>query len=130
MDELERIRSFIDGFAGYAEPDHRKISDEQIRAFVGEALTELPAVEVDNLTADERSHYDRVLLRCEFINQDVFHVFDSNPTPERIQATMLADIVVVEVAAALKAVESTGFNGLLIRLSEAFDGREAAMRTA
>lgn len=129
MDALERIRSFIDGFAGYAEPDHRKISDEQIRAFVGEALTELPAVDVDNLTADERSHYDRVLLRCEFINQDVFHVFDSNPTPERVQATMLADIVVVEVAAALKAVESAGFNGLLIRLNEAFDGREAAMQS-
>lgn len=129
MDALERIRSFIDGFAGYAEPDHRKISDEQIRAFVGEALTELPAVEVDNLTADERSHYDRVLLRCEFINQDVFHVFDSNPTAERIQATMLADIVVVEVASALKAVESPGFDGLLIRLNEAFDGREAAMQT-
>lgn len=130
MDALERIRSFIDGFAGYAEPDHRKISDEQIRAFVGEALTELPAVDVDNLTADERSHYDRVLLRCEFINQDVFHVFDTDPTPQRIEATLLADIAVVESAAALKAVENAVFNGLLTQLGDAFDKRDAAMRTA
>jgi hypothetical protein len=129
MDALERVRSFIDGFAGYAQAEHRRVSDEQIRAFVGEALAQLPAVDVDSLDAGERTYYDRVLLRCEFINQDVFHVFDTDPTPARIEATLLADIAVVEAAAALRAVEHDVFTDLLMQLGEAFDKRDAAMRS-
>ncbi len=130
MDALERIRSFIDGFAGYTEAMQRRVSDEQIRAFVGEALAQLPAVEIDNLDADERAHYDRVLLRCEFINQDVFRVFDSDPTTLRIEATLTADVLVVEAAEALTATQTATITHLLVQLGEAFDKRDAAMQIA
>lgn len=130
MDALERIRSFIDGFAGYAEAEHRRISDEQIRAFVGEVLADLPAVEIDALAAEERACYDRVLLRCEFINQDVFRTFDSDPTPQRVEATLIADVAVVEAAQALCGIETVSLNGVLVQLSQAFDRRDAAMLIA
>ena len=129
MEALERIRSFIEGFAGYEAAEQRRLSDEQIRAFVGEALAQLPAVEIDNLPAAERSCYDRVLLRCEFINQEVFRVFDSDPTQTRITATLIADVKVVEAATALREVKSVTLNGVLVQLSEAFDLRDAAMQS-
>lgn len=129
MDALERIRSFIEGFAGYEAAEQRRLSDEQIRAFVGEVLAQLPAVEIDNLPAAERACYDRVLLRCEFINQDVFRIFDSDPTQQRIAATLFADVQVVEAAAALREVQNATLDGVLARLSEAFDRRDAAMQT-
>lgn len=129
MEALERIRSFIEGFAGYEAAEQRRLSDEQIRAFVGEVLAQLPAVEIDNLSAGERSYYDRVLLRCEFINQEVFRIFDSDPTQARITATLIADVRVVEAATALREVKSVTLNGVLVQLSEAFDLRDAAMQS-
>lgn len=127
MDALERIRSIISGFAGYDEALHRRLSDEQVRGFVGEVLAELPAVEIDNLTAEERAAYDRVLLRCEFVNQDVFRVFDADPSRQRIEATLLADAQVIETACGLRAVNPAKPNGVIAALSEAFDKRDAAM---
>lgn len=117
----------ISGFAGYEEPAQRRLSDEQIRGFVGEVLAELPAVEIDALTPEERSCYDRVLLRCEFINQDVFRVFDSEPTPQRVKAALTADVEVIEVACSLRDVLEHKPDGMLAALSEAFDKRDAAM---
>lgn len=130
MDAFERICSLIEGFGGYAEAAQRRVSDEQIRAFVGEALAALPAVEIDNLPAEERSSYDRVLLRCEFINQDVFRVFDGDPTTERINATLIADVEVVEAAIEVRGMTNETLNGALVRLDAAFDKRDAAMRSA
>jgi hypothetical protein len=128
MDALERIRSIISGFAGYDEPRRRRLADEQIRGFVGETLAELPAIEIDALTAEERACYDRVLLRCEFTNQDVFRVFDGDPTPERVLATLSADADVVEMARAIREAAGHRPNGTLPALSDAFDKRDAAMR--
>ena len=128
MYALARIQSFIGGFAGYDAAEHRRVSDEQIRAFVGEVLAQLPAVEIDNLLAEERSYYDRVLLRCEFINQDVFRIFERDPTPRRIEATLAADVHVVEAATALREVRTVTLNGALVKLNDAFDSRDAAMQ--
>lgn len=127
MDALERIRSIISGFAGYGEPGQRRVADEQIRGFVGETLAELPAVEIDAMTAEERACYDQVLLRCEFANQDAFRVFDGDPTPGRVLATLTADADVVEMARAIREAAGQRPNGTLAALSEAFDKRDAAM---
>jgi hypothetical protein len=130
MDVLDRIRAFIAGFAGYGEAASRRLSDEQIRAFVGEALAALPAVEIEQLPEEERLYYDRVLLRCEFINQEVFRVFDSDPTAARVAATLQADADVVEAAAQLGRLTSVTLNGALVRLHDAFEQRDAAMQLA
>ncbi len=130
MDALERIRSLIGGFAGYTEPSARRLSDERIRAFLGEALAQLPAAEIDALSAQARACYDRMLLHCEFVNQDAFRLFDGDPNPGRVQATLAADAEVLEAAAALTATNGAGLGSSLARLSDAFDKRTAAMQTA
>lgn len=130
MEPLERIRAIISGFAGYQDAPQRRLSDEQLRGFVGEVLAELPAVEIDALSPQERSVYDRVLLRCEFINQEVFRVFDTDPTPQRIEATLVADVKVIEAACTLRGDSAAKPDGVLAVLSEAFDKRDAAMQIA
>lgn len=129
MDPLERIRSIIEGFAGYGAPGPRRLSDEQIRAFVGEALAQLPSAHVDALESGDRAYYDRVLLRCEFINQGAFRTFDLSPTPERIEAILLADLEVIDAASTL-AAGGADLDGVLARLCDAFDKRDAAMQKA
>lgn len=127
---LERIRSIIEGFLGYAEPAGRRLSDEQIRAFVGEALALLPAAEVDKLAEAHRAQYDRVLLRCEFVNEEAFRIFDADPTPERIVAILTVDTEVLEAAAGLPKAADAELHEVLVRLNDAFDRRDAAMHLA
>lgn len=130
MDALERIRSTIADFAGYADGPQRRIADEQLRGFVGEVLAELSAAEIDGFTTEDRAHYDRLLLRSEFINQEAFRAFDSDPTPQRIAATLQADVQVIEAACVLRAQTEGRSDGALAALSEAFDKRDAAMQLA
>jgi hypothetical protein len=130
MDALERIRSIIAGFAGYADGERRRLSDEQLRGFVGEVLAELPESEIDRLSPQDRSCYDRVLLRCEFVNQHVFHAFDTDPTPQRVAATLQADLGVIEMTHALRSQTGEKLDGALCSLNQAFDKRDAAMQQA
>lgn len=108
MDAMQRILADIPAFAGYEEEAGRRSSDEQVRAFVGEALASLPRGQVD----------EKLLLRCEFLNQHAFHLFNLDPRPDRIAAVLAAD------AALLDAVTASDFDAL----ERAFDERDAAMQ--
>jgi hypothetical protein len=127
---LENIRARIGDFAGYEDDDRRRVADEQIRAYVGERLARLPAVDVDTLPAEERSRYDRVLLRAEFLNQHAFRTFEDDATPERIAALLAADEQLIQAAKELEQVQGPVLDGILERLEQAFDRRDAAMNGA
>lgn len=130
MGALDTIRARIGDFAGYDDDDRRRLADEQIRAYVGERLAALPAVDVDTLPAEERARYDRVLLRAEFLNQHAFRSFEDDATPERIAALLAADEQLVEAAKELEQVQGPVLDGVLERLEQAFDRRDAAMNGA
>jgi hypothetical protein len=112
---------------GYEDQDKRRVADENIRAFVGERLANMPAVEVDSFSPEERARYDRVLLRCEFLNQTAFKVFEREPTPQRIAAIQQADVELKAAALALEQADVAAFDEILARVEEAFDKRDAAM---
>lgn len=122
-----RRRSVV---VGYEEQQQRRESDEQIRAFVGERLAELPAADVDAFSPEERGRYDRVLLRCEFLNQQSFRVFDLEPTPERLAAVQNADAELKAAAEGLAGANGGEIDQALKRIEEAFDKRDAAMTLA
>lgn len=114
-------------FGRYDTEQHRGIADEQIRAFVGEPLAELPSDEIDQLSPDERALYDRVLLRCEFANQAALEKFAHFATPESIEKTRAADAEVVAAARGL-VDKSVPLVETLRLLDQAFDKREKAMQ--
>jgi hypothetical protein len=114
----------------YEDQDKRRVADEDIRAFVGERLATMPAVEVDSLSPHERARYDRVLLRCEFFNQAAFMAFERAPTPERIAAIEQADQELKAAAQELEQADVAAFDEILARVEKAFDKRDAAMTQA
>jgi hypothetical protein len=118
MDLLERIRSHIPDFAGFDDPPHRRLSDEQIRARAGEMLTSMTSSELDSLTPEQRGLRLQLLQRAEFTNQQAFKPFDEAPSPSRIEAVAQADLIVVE------AVDARSLQAL----KAAFDARDKAMQ--
>jgi hypothetical protein len=127
MDALDEIRAKISDFGGYVDAALRRISDEQIRAFAGEALAALPSPRIDGLEAEERLSYDRALLRCEFLSREAFQAFDADPTAERIRAILEADLEILDAAAALRQTVEGQLASTLARLHDAFERRDAAM---
>ena len=118
MELLERIRLDIIDFAGYESEEHRRLSDEQIRAFVGEALASLSDGDVEAFDPSLRDTYDRMLLRAEFMNQQAFSRFAQDATMEKIAAVLAADAALIDATRAMD----------LLGLDRAFDERDAAMR--
>jgi hypothetical protein len=120
MELSEQMQSVIGGFAGYQDEEHRRISDEQIRAFVGERLVALPAATVDALSGDDLARYERLLMRCEFVNQLAFTRFKDASAQEWLDAVAAADLRLVSAAQ----------TGDLAQIESAFDRRDAAMQNA
>ena len=75
MTDLELLQSRIPGYADYADADARHQVDKQIRAWLGEALSEAR----DRLAARAAplaERLDGLLLRCEFSDQRVIRAAD------------------------------------------------------
>lgn len=107
MEVFEQIKTVIGDFAGYKDEQCRRLADEQIRAFAGERLAGLA----------EGDLRDRLLRRCEFINQAAFARFKDDPSAQCIDDVLAADLEVIAAAQA----------GSLERLSAALDRRDDAM---
>ncbi len=121
MNALEEIRAEIPHFPGCEGETECRLSDEQVRSYVGERLAALP---VDQLSQDDKSFYENVLLRCEFFNQEAFRVFDEDRNENRINAVLDADAALI---AAAKTLDLSKPGEGLKAINDAFDRRDAAM---
>jgi len=74
MTDLEIIRQRIQDYADYANTDARHQVDKQVRAYLGEALSEAR----DRLKPAEAlaERLDGLILRCEFSDQRVIKASD------------------------------------------------------
>jgi len=123
MSSLDEIRAEIPDFPGCEGEMECRTSDEQVRSYVGERLAALPP---DALSPEDKTLYDNVLFRCEFMNQDAFRIFDEDRNEKRIETVLAADAALV---AAAKMLDASGAKtgDALKAISEAFDRRDAAM---
>jgi hypothetical protein len=74
MTDLEFLRSRVPGYADYANADDRHEVDKQIRAWLGEALSEVRERLRPSGALAER--LDGLILRCEFSDQRVIRAAD------------------------------------------------------
>jgi AraC-like DNA-binding protein len=74
MTDLELLQQRIAGYADYANMDARHQVDKQIRAYLGEALSE--ARERLKPTEALVERIDGLILRCEFSDQRVIKAAD------------------------------------------------------
>lgn len=123
MNALEEIRAEIPNFPGCEGEMECRLSDEQVRSYVGERLA---SIDDSALSPDEKALYDSLMFRSEFMNQEAFRIFDEDRNENRIAAVIEADAALV---AAAKNLDSTGgkLDDTFKAISEAFDRRDAAM---
>ena len=123
------IKTRVPDFAGYADESSRRLADEQLRAIVGEGLALLHFNHEEYFTAgDVADAYDRLILRCEFTNQAVFHEFEYQTlSDERKTAIAQADGELIDTALRAESVTADALPGYLRDLEKAFDNRDAAL---
>ena len=105
MTDLEALQARIPGYADYADTDARHQVDKQIRAWLGEALTEAR----DRLKPADglAERLDGLLLRCEFSDQRVIRAADhARFDRELVDHVHTLDRRIVETGDAVRAAGS------------------------
>ena len=128
MDALEFLKSTIPDFAGYDDEPARRIVDEQIRAFVGEALAILRDAHGEYFTEEAQGLYDRLLIHCEFADQDVVHDFEA--AHGDVTPLADADAPLIQLAARAADVDAAALPEFLQKLKSAFENRDRAYRSS
>jgi hypothetical protein len=122
MDDLAFLRERIESYAGYTNDEERRLSDEQIRAYVGEALSRLrerlhPAGAAGEALA-------RLLTRCQFVDQRVASVFDVDDVGAgEVALTRAADRDLATLAVDADTIGADALGGYLARIDAALDRR-------
>jgi hypothetical protein len=97
MDAMEVLKEKLPGFAGYADLAARRLTDEEVRAYLGERLAALATRLVPPGPTAER--LDALIQRTEFTNQRAQPFFDSDALDTaRLLAVGAADLATVELA--------------------------------
>jgi hypothetical protein len=129
MDAPAALSAKIPGFPGYEDANARHLSDEEVRAYVGEALAALG----DRLgsAGPLTERYESTLLRTEFTNQAVFRVYESAKLGDAQTAAMsAADLAALDVADLAAAVDASSFGAYLDSVDAALDERDRIMQTS
>jgi hypothetical protein len=116
----------VPGYAGHADAAARRLSDQQVRAYVGEILADL----ADRLPIDAvQERYDALLMRCEFANQHVIRAIEDDrfARPAAVAAVEEYDRKLVAAADACKTVDAGGLPACLDALEGAFNERAAGI---
>ncbi len=129
MTDLELLRSRIAGYAGYADEEARHQVDRQIRAYLGEALSD--ARERLRPAGSLGEQLDGLLLRCEFVDQRVIRAADhARFSPEVLARVYAADRGIVEVADRVRAAAPAELAPLLDEAARLLDERFGALAEA
>jgi hypothetical protein len=105
MTDLESLRSRIPGYADYANEASRHEVDKQIRAWLGEALSDArDRLKPHGAVAEQ---LDGLLIRCEFSDQRAIRAADharfDQPLIDRLHAI---DREIVDAAGRIRAAAS------------------------
>jgi hypothetical protein len=130
-DASDALRTLVPAYAGHADAAARKLSDQEVRAVVGELLAALaerlgPAA-LQDPAVQER--FDDLLLHCEFGDQHLMRTLggDRFGEPEIAARIEADDRALLETAARAPAVTVPELAGFLADLAGAFDRRSATV---
>jgi hypothetical protein len=134
MDSLDRLRAKISGFPGYAEDLDRRRSDQLVRSYLGEALSEL-AARLEPLAPAAQAQIDALLWRTEFADLKAFKMhdnFERDGVPDGAANADIAadDLQTVELADRAPSVDVSTLTAYLNDVGAALERRDAAMRAA
>jgi hypothetical protein len=127
MEPLEQLREKIHGFPGYGTHLERRRSDEYVRSYLGEALTDMAAR--CTLTPDLQSRVDALVLRVAFADPKAFATHDGAASDSN-GAVAAADVETLELADRARSVDAQSLSGYIGDVAALLDRRDAALRAA
>lgn len=125
-EDLTGRTELVPGYAGHSDRRSRRLSDQQVRAWVGEILADLrPRLAAAGLA----ERLDDLLLHCEFGNQHVIRAIEDDrfAAPDAAEMVERADRTVVEAANRLKAAPPEHVPAALDVLERTFNERSASI---
>jgi len=128
MDAME-LQAMIPQFPGYLDEAARRLSDELVRSYAGEAVAGLVGRlrPFDDTALEAR--FDAVLMRAGFTNQSAFRGYESAVlSRDRSAAMLAADTLLATLANRAASVDLQSAPGYLDELVAAFDARDSAMQ--
>lgn len=126
MDALIRIRGKINDFPGYGSEDKIRLSDEMIRAYVGERLSDLQ----DRLAPALQDELEPLIVRTAFVNQREIRPLEEPNESLDLPALLDADFTLLETADDAAGIEPDGLSAYVARLTAAFEARDALLVAA
>lgn len=123
MDDLTFLRDRLPAYADYTDEDARHLVDKQIRAHLGEALSELRERlgELERVVAERLN--DRIFA-CEFGDQAGIRAIDHAVFPQGVPGSIhAADRAITALADEAEAMGVDGLDAYLDRLDAAFAQR-------
>jgi hypothetical protein len=128
-EDVSVLRELIPTYAGHADSLARRLSDQQVRAWAGEALVDVRD-RLDLGASEDR--FDALLMRCEFGDQHVIKALEADhfAQPGAAETVEQHDGEVVAIAQIAKTLTPDGIDAFLGELERAFDERAAAIVTS
>ncbi len=122
MDDLAFLRGRVESYADYTNDDDRRLVDEQIRAYVGEALSRLS--ERLGLVDSAGEALANLLLRCQFADQVLMRVLDADAfAAATIPAIRGVDRELVTLADGADSIAANEVGAYVAKIDAAFDAR-------
>lgn len=132
MEPLDWLREKISEFPGYDTHIARRHSDEYVRSYLGEALTDVSAR--CGLPPDVQSRLDALVLRVAFADPKAFSIHDGAAAADGSHddggAVAAADMATVEAADLAATLDCSAAAGYLDSVIALLDERNAALRAA
>jgi hypothetical protein len=118
--------AIVPGYAGHADMLSRRLSDQQVRAWVGELLA---GMRERVAAGEQQERLEALLMRCEFADQHVIHAIEDDRFARPEYAAMLEDYdrKLVAASSGCSTVTAGELAALLEGLERAFDERATAI---
>ncbi len=118
--------AIVPGYAGHADARARRLSDQQVRAWVGEMLADLQERVPPDGYGDR---LDALLMQCEFGDQHVIKAVEDDRfgEPELVELVEACDRKLIAAASPGPNIGPDGIPALLDALETAFKERSAAI---
>jgi hypothetical protein len=129
MDDVAYLRERIPTYAGYADEAAQRRVDQQVRAYVGEALAGLRTRL--SPTGEQADLLDKLIVHCQFGDQQIIRAIDHGALAgaEIVDYVHHFDRSLVDAAGRAGSVDATGVDALLRYVATVFRQRTETIET-
>ncbi len=129
MDAAAVLATKISAFAGYADQDARRLADEQVRSYLGEALA-LARTRLTGLAPELAARLNDAIMRAAFRNQLAFKVFEYQVLDgAKLERVAQNDLRLLELAERASQLDAAALPAFLDDVARAFDTRDREMQS-